>query len=341
MRGVLSLWLSVVLTGTATVPAAFAAGSGPALVDLALQLAPPASVIRLVEGSAALSTGKDGRLTFLLLGMDAYGLTDAISVMSINPKTGKMAAASFPRDTGQVRLPNGKVHKGRINSLVKKFTAQYGSRTRALDEFRKVIAFTMGVEIDHVAMLRFSSFLAMMDDIGPIKVKTIPAKDPSYASAAPLGVYFPPATDYELMAYAEPCRGWWKSEPNTGQPGYECHDVFVYARTRKGKGNSDFKRQARHVDIVYAAVRHKRDYGAARIAALVAKAQSQSDFYSSLPMTVGNATELYALLKKGHLAAQNRVVFAPTKYSTRLSGGAYRLKLAAVRAWVKRYFKTI
>ena len=85
-------------------------------------------------------------------------------------------------------------------------------------------------------------------------------------------------------------------------------------------------------------------YSSTKIGSFVNKAKAQgAGFYSSLPMTVANATELYGVIKKAQApAAANRIVFRPTTYATKISGTSkYRIKVAAVRSWISKYFKNI
>jgi hypothetical protein len=116
----------------------------------------------------------------------------------------------------------------------------------------------------------------------------------------------------------------------------------MYARTRKGKGNSDFKRQGRGVNLVMAGIAKALSNGEGqRLADLTnaAVAEHDNNFYSSLPMTLANAEELYDLFAlPGTLG--KRVVFKPTKYASAVSGSSkYRINVSAVRSWIAANFK--
>jgi LCP family protein required for cell wall assembly len=350
--------LTIALTGTASVPLSVAANSGllsgnrAALLDLALKLAPSPGVIRALEGGEAISYGRDNRLTFLLLGSDyrthkprAGERTDMIMVITINRTTGKMAAASIPRDMSYIPLPNGTTWSGRINALFQRYISSKG-RAGAADEMRKIVAHLLQVEIDYVAVMRFNGFNNMMDELGGVRVTTRPAKDAKLQDGVPVGTLFPTGSNYLLYGNGEKCRGWFRFESYSGQPGYYCHRALMYARTRKGPKNSDFKRQARNADMVIAGILKAKSsgYSSTKISSFVGKAKAQGvEFYSSLPMTVANATELYGVLKKAQTpAAANRIVFRPTTYASNISGTSkYRIKVAAVRSWITKYFKNI
>jgi anionic cell wall polymer biosynthesis LytR-Cps2A-Psr (LCP) family protein len=349
--------LAIALTGSATVPLAVAANSGllrPAgLLELAMQFAPSPAVLRALEGSDAINYGsKDPkRLTMLLLGTDYRAhkpkggeRPDMIMVVTINRTTGKMAVASLPRDLSHLPLPGGGTFTGRINSIPGRYMSSLG-RAGAYNKMKDIVAFLLGVEIDYVATIRFTGFDTMMDQLGSIRVTTRAARDPKLWDSDPSGVLFPAATNYELYGTGQKCKGHFRFTKNTSLAGYYCHRALMYARTRKGPANSDFKRQARGADIVLAAMRKavNGNYGSAKIGSMTSKAQAQGlNFWSSMPMTVANATELYGLMKKAKLGTVNRVVFKPKVYATKNAGSAtYRVKTAAIRGWINKYFKNI
>lgn len=352
--------LVLALTGSASVPLSVAANSGlvgggnAALLDLAMKFAPSPGLIRAFEGGEAIGYGKDGRLTMMLLGSDFRSArpskgerTDMIMVLTINRSTGKMAAASLPRDLAYLPMPpslGGGTYSGRINSLLGKYKAQYG-RNGALLKMRDVVAHLLGVEIDYVAILRFEGFERMMGELGSIRVTTRAARDPKLWDSDPTGVLFPAASNWELYAGGQKCKGHFRFTTNDKLAGYYCHRALPYARTRKGPGNSDFKRQARGVDIVMAGIRKAvaGNYSSSKISSMTSRASAQGvEFYSSLPMTVANASEMYNLLKKAKTTTANRVVFAPKKYATKVSGSAtYRVNVTAIRNWINAYFKNI
>lgn len=357
--------LALVLSGSAAAPFAAAASSGlladrAALLDLAVRLAPDPSVLRSIEGTDAISygTADPQRLTFLLLGSDLRASkpvtssderTDMIMVLTINRTTGRMAAVSIPRDMAYIPRPGESTYTGRINELFKHYRGRGFTREAALDKVRAIVAHLLNTEIDHVAMIRFVSFETMLDELGPIRVNNPSAiKDPKLIDGGnPVGVYFPASSSWLLVGsptelYPK-CNGWWRWGPNTGQKGYDCHRALMFARTRKGASNSDFKRQKRGVDLVMAAITKAIANGSgSRLTSLrnLADAQHDNNFYSSLPMSAANALELYNLLDDAVLT--KRIVFKPSKYASKISGSSkYRIKVTPVRDWIKANFKNI
>lgn len=93
--------------------------------------------------SGAITYGGNGRLTVLLLGSDyrptlSGDRTDAILVLTINPKSKQVAARSIPRDIARLPLPNGTVYKPRVNKLYSHFK-KGRTRAQAMVEVEKVI----------------------------------------------------------------------------------------------------------------------------------------------------------------------------------------------------------
>ena len=87
--------------------------------------------------------GTDGRLTVLLLGSDRFdaactdrgGLggerTDTIMFATINPRNGKVAMASLPRDTIQVPIGPGQVYGPKITGRFGQLELNSGNRNKA------------------------------------------------------------------------------------------------------------------------------------------------------------------------------------------------------------------
>ena len=97
--------------------------AGPRATPTPTPTRPPVTVADLL--------GKDGRLTVLLLGSDKRKRivgerTDAIIVASVDPKSGKVAMVSLPRDTVNVPTAPGRVYAERINALFFELQARQG-----------------------------------------------------------------------------------------------------------------------------------------------------------------------------------------------------------------------
>lgn len=129
--------------------------------------------------------GKDGRLTVLLLGSDRRKnivgeRTDAIIVVSVDPKSGKVAMVSLPRDTVNVPTAPGRVYAGRINALYFTLQAGKGKRKAALNKLRDTLAYAFDTEIDYYALVDFEGVVRLVQTIGGVTVKLDePLIDPS------------------------------------------------------------------------------------------------------------------------------------------------------------------
>jgi anionic cell wall polymer biosynthesis LytR-Cps2A-Psr (LCP) family protein len=358
--------LALVLSGTAAIPFAAASRSGvlgdrAALLDLAMRLMPSPDLVRAFDGTQGMDRTNDGRLTFLLLGSDLRPhrpisskdeRTDMIMVLTINTTTKRMAAASIPRDMAGIPRPGEATWNGKINELLKHYLYREPSRAAALTKVKNVVAHLLGTPIDHVAFIRWASFDPLLDELGPIRVNIPSAiKDPKLIdSGNPVGVYFPAAQNWVLVGSPTSqyprCSGWWWHSPGqTSLPGYECHRALMYARTRKGKNNSDFKRQKRGVDIVMAAITKAINNGSGgALTDLTNRADNQNDanFYSSLDMSIGNARALYDLLNGASLSSSRRIVFAPPTYATKVPNTSkYNINVTKVRTWIDTYFQNV
>lgn len=110
---------------------------------------------------------KESQLDILIMGTrgrddpDGGLLSDSIMLLSFNPKTGKMALTSLPRDI-YVEMPA--VHKGKINELYVVGLSQKSP----LDFTKKVFSRLTGVSIDNVIVFDFQSFQGIIDTLGGI-----------------------------------------------------------------------------------------------------------------------------------------------------------------------------
>lgn len=360
----LTVGVSGVLSDPASVRAMAPANTGPggigAWLDLGARLASPFQpLIDALGGSEAISTGSDGRLTFLLLGSDTrssgIARTDSIIVMSIKGNT--INAASIPRD--MARIPNPYTanttdyFSGRVNGLGRLFRSQGYSLNASLDRVEYVIEKMLGIEIDYRIMISFVGFMALVNNVDangiPINVKTT-IRDPKFWDDPnkEKGAYFPAGSGYKLYAWqpnAPPllCNGLWKNYTNPPSSTW-CHRAIVYVRSRKGTGNSDFKRARRQQDFVAATMKVVLGRGSgSALDSLRSAAVSQANaghlhMDPDLPITAGNALALYNQFSGGVLV--NQVVFSPTTYATHIPGtSAYAPKLSAIKAWASQYLK--
>lgn len=338
-----------------SVPGAFAAStsgeSGSVDVDwlsLGFDLASPfRPIIDALDGDQAINKGTDGRLTFLLLGLDARGSavtrTDSMMIMSIKGNT--ITSASLPRDTGRVPRPawlGGGVFSGKANGILKQLM---NGRTLdgALDTFERVMEDLLGIEIDYHALIWFDGFTTLVSKIDPINVNSErEIRDQSHIdgnSTVP-GVYFPLWNGYGLYALntgSDPyCNGEYKnySDPRS-HPDTWCHRALPYVRSRHGPYNDDWVRSRRQQEFIVSAI---KAVSLAELGSLVSTAQSEGmgKWWTNFPISATTGMDLYSALHNGTHGAH--VVFKPSQFAGRIPGTSqYELKLSAVRAWSAQY----
>ena len=352
-------------------PQAAAAGILRPLADVGLDaLTSPAArnLLHGAVGTSGLNYGKDGRFTILLLGSDQResisGVrTDIIMVMSINPYTKQMAALSIPRDIGDVPICNGEKYGPKINGMFADFRSVYPKddpqrANKALDRMRKELGCTLAIEIDYFAMIMMPAFNVLTDRIGGYRVN-IPMEiaDSKFQDDPdkPRGIYFPKEQNWLLLGNETPlCNGYYFTtvKNKLNRPGAKCHRAIVYVRTRKGPGNSDFKRQRRAQDVVYSAIRRViargdgpeliqlAGAGITQVNKIQARTNLPLNFVNTKdPQNAATALELYALLNGARLSSDRQFVLAPKTYAEGIPGTSkYRLKIAVVRELTKKYF---
>ena len=359
MRGVGALLLSLVVAVSALVggpvPVVASRNAHPATGDVLgpalwlASLAPMREIMGLL-GQPQVESGSDGRVTVLLLGSDArgggIGRTDTIMIVSIKNKS--ISVASIPRDTARVPNPwTGGTFRGRINTILKQLRQTTSSDEEAVAKFEIVIEKLLGIEIDYNALVTFDGFQSLVANVGSITVPSTlgPIKDTKFWDDPnkTRGVYFPAAQDYTLYATNPTtadglCNGEWRVRGTSVQ--YWCQRALPFVRSRKGARNSDFKRASRQQLFVNAGVARVLELGnGSSLDSLVDAAfnqSGQSHLVTDVPITYAIALDFFDLLNGANLDA--RVVFKPRNYAQRISGTtAYRLKLAAVRAWAANH----
>ncbi len=188
----------------------------------------------------------DKRLDILLVGIDSGRpgertyLTDTMMVVSIHPRTGRMALISLPRDTVDVPLPStsefakarrvfGNTYGSRINSLY--ITARLrddlfpgNDKNRGYKALMGALSELYGLDIQHYVSVDLASFRGAVNAFGGLTVDVeLPLYDPEYAASDGRGhvkLYIPPGIQHL-----------------NGQ------GALAYARSRKT--TSDFDRTAR------------------------------------------------------------------------------------------------
>jgi anionic cell wall polymer biosynthesis LytR-Cps2A-Psr (LCP) family protein len=360
-NSILALFLAALMTGAAgmggqTLAASDVHFSPLPFINLANQIFGEDTVLGTVEaltGKAQISEGSDGRITVLLIGSDHRDggsngeRTDTILVVSINPNTKAISAASIPRDTARVPIApalGGGVFTNKINGMLKYFKKKSGgSRAAGMEKLRIEIEYLLATPIDYVAYIRFDGFDALVDEAGGITT-SIPAeiRDPKYIDRPgyPVGARFLAAGSVTLGgAQAERCYGGYPKPVTDWSTVMSCKRALVYVRTRKGKvgatSNNDFKRSSRQQAFIYDAIRDVRQSLATAQDIRVKANNIPRDFYTTIPIgTAADGVVLYNLAQGATMPY--RVVFNPSTYAKKVKSH-YELKLSAVRAWCDQY----
>ena len=122
--------------------------------------------------------GTDGRLTVLLMGVDSRtrritGRTDTLMFVTINPRNGRVAMASVPRDMVQVPVGPGRSFGSnfvRINALYLDL-AQGVNKQKGLQKMVKAMEYMSGIEIDRYAMVGFEGVRNLIAKAGGVDIR--------------------------------------------------------------------------------------------------------------------------------------------------------------------------
>jgi LCP family protein required for cell wall assembly len=312
-------------------------------------LAGDAARTSATDPADSVSYGSDGRFTILLLGSDwrtgsPGERQDVVIVMTIDPVTKRVAAASIPRDT--VYIPRAASNGGgtsgnvRINSMYGIFyrRTSFGHSQvdlPALVRLKNDVSRTLATEIDYVAMVRFSGFTYLIDRIGGVNVEIKKAITDTFLrtpGTTVRGAYFPVDSSYHL-----------KGKALCGQKPKHCHNALMYVRSRHGTVgtgyNSDFARARRQHPFVVAAADKIVANGTSGLPGLVSSVQGR--IWTNLPRTLSAATQLYHLVDGAHLRPADTQVFSPSTWATSDSSTpqyTFRLRLPKVRTWINDHF---
>ena len=262
--------------------------------------------------------GTDGRLTVLLLGSDYRpahpgNRTDVIMVVSLDPKTGALAAASIPRDTTNFPTSSRATYRAKVNGLYQSLIGQMG-QTKAAREMKRIVGDAIGVEVDSYAVIGFGGVRSLVDAVGGVDVtlaKTV--HDPYYwVSSTKRGVTFPAGRNHLDGARA-----------------------LIFARTRKA--DNDFERARRQQLLVAGAVDAVRTRGLTKLPRLLTVASKWVT--TDLPLT--SAPQLYDIVSKADLAGGERVVFGPRTWATSTGGTSFQLNLDRIRQWTAEWMAPV
>jgi LCP family protein required for cell wall assembly len=187
------------------------------------------------------------RLNILLVGVDRsdrWFHTDSMIVVSLDPKTHKVAMFSIPRDTYALPLPPnsclssifGSTYNRKLNTLW-----MYANGYRdcfpggGADALKQALGYTYGLDIQYYVLVDFGGFRKVIDTLGGVTVNVpAPVRDDGYPGnfndGQHLRIYIPAGIQHM-----------------TGD------EALTYARSRKGSGYyDDYNRSARQEQILVA-----------------------------------------------------------------------------------------
>ncbi len=177
------------------------------------------------------------RINILLMGVDSATnrtteLTDTLLVASIDPTTKHIALVSFPRDISDFPLWDGRIYRGKINSLVS--WARHHP-----DDFPdgpqgtlvRELGFLLGTTIDYYAAVDLAGFRRLIDEVGGVTV----VNENRIADAR-----------YDWM---DGSRGFFLA---AGTHTLDGRNALAYVRSRFTPGDNDFNRARRQQQVLLA-----------------------------------------------------------------------------------------
>lgn len=240
--------------------------------------------------------GTDGRLTVLVLGSDhregVIGTrTDAVIVASINPRSGRVALVSLPRDTVNVPIAPGKVYPGRINSLFWEYERASGKTKQALKKVKSDLAYAFGVEIDYYALVEFDGLVRLVNSIGGIEVELSEKLVDPTIHHGPSGLKL-----------------------KKGNRQLDGKTALAFARSRHT--DSDYDRSRRQHKVLTASAQKVRRRGLDQLASLVDVARKK--VVTDMPYRAAPA--LLELAASANLEKVKSVVLEPGLYARQVAG---------------------
>lgn len=178
------------------------------------------------------------RVNVLLIGVDSgvgrnTYLTDTLIVASLDPVTQTVSMVSVARDTVNVPLPDGRIYKQKINSLLafaRSHKAEFpGSNGDGHDVLMGALGTLLNLKVDFYAQVNLQGFVNVVNKLGGVDVNVAHAFcDPTYRQYG-----FP--NGFSITAGHHHLNG---------------DQALAYARVRKASGESDFTRAARQQEVL-------------------------------------------------------------------------------------------
>ena len=262
--------------------------------------------------------GEDGRLTVLILGSDqregVIGTrTDAIIVATVNPRSGRVAMASLPRDTVNVPIAPGEAYGGRINALFWEYQRAMGKTKPALTKLKSDLAYAFGTEIDYYAMVEFDGLIRLVNSIGGIDLTL---KESLVDPTMHVG-----SNGLKLKA---------------GDRELDGKKTLAFSRSRHS--DTDYDRSRRQHQVLTAAAVKIRKRGLDQLPALVEVAQKK--LVTDMPTRA--AAALLELAGQADLEKVKSIVLEPSRYARELPG-TYTItpRVLEIQQTFDRFFKPV
>lgn len=170
------------------------------------------------------------RINVLIAGLDSapgrsHELTDTLIVVSVDRSTGQVAMVSFPRDIASFPMFDGRIYRGKINSLLTYARQHEGEfPDPPMRTLARELGYLLGIRVDHYAAVNIEGFRRLIDTVGGVRV-------------------------YNEQRIADPTYPFYLDE---GWHTLDGDTALKYVRTRKGSGDSDFTRAARQQQVLLA-----------------------------------------------------------------------------------------
>lgn len=214
----------------------FVGASGPDATDIP-SLAPNGTG-ESTRGPISTPTTARSRVNVLLMGIDSsdtrdHALTDALLVVSVDPATNDVTMVSFPRDIAGFELWDGRIFKGKINSLMSQAETHPDEFPDGpLASVSRAVGHLLGVPIHYYASVDLAGFARMIDAVGGVTVDVGAAID-------------------------DPTYGGWKDgrvgfRLGKGRHTLDGPTALAFVRTRRGVGDNDFNRARRQQQLLVA-----------------------------------------------------------------------------------------
>jgi LCP family protein required for cell wall assembly len=239
------------------------------------------------------------RVNVLLVGIDAapgrdHSLTDTMLVVSLDPRGGRSAMISVPRDMYGTPLPDGREYNSKLNSLMSYAAARPAEfPAGGVGTLKQAIGELLGIRIHYFAAINLLGFKQAVDAIGGVDInveRTI--NDPTYNNefGDREGFYLTPGLHH-----------------------LDGHLALAFVRSRKGIGDNDFTRADRQQQLL-AAVREKLTAGNLMLALPGLLDAVKNTISTDVPES--RLPDLAAAVQEADMGDLERIVLQPPNFVT-------------------------